>query len=61
MNDFFKKKAMSGQYFALLCFSITTCVGFLMKLIPPEAFLGLAATVITGYQLRKKEGTDATA
>ena len=51
------KRFLSARFLLALMFGITTCAGFLMQLMPVEAFMTLAGAVITFYftKIRKEE------
>lgn len=52
------EKVISGRYFLCLAFGITACIGFLNGILSPDAFLGLAGGVFTGYQMKGRTKND---
>jgi len=52
--DMFVAKVTSARWLLAILFGTTACYGFLVDKVPAEAFLGLCAGVVTGYQLRNR-------
>ena len=49
------KKILSARFLLAVMFGVTACAGFLMKLMPVEAFMALAGSVVTFYFTRPRK------
>lgn len=42
-------KLTSARFWMAMMFSLSACVGFIMQILPVEAFMTLCGVVVTGY------------
>lgn len=48
-SEHIANKFSSGRWIMVVCFTFATCVGFLIKLVPSEAFILLVGIIVKSY------------
>jgi hypothetical protein len=48
-------KMMSGRFIMVVCFTVSSCAGFLMNMIPSEVFVPIVVLIVNAYFTRDRK------